>query len=79
MFNIRNTGMTDKPGFRYTCYVATTTKHLKTFRKSSLWTCSHSMMIFLLCCPDCVALNFLKRYLAGGHKRMHRRPQEHIL
>ena len=32
MSNIRNTGITDKRGFRYTCYVATSTQNLKDFR-----------------------------------------------
>ena len=39
----RNTRITDKPGFRYTCYVATATKNLTESHNSSLWTGWHIM------------------------------------
>ena len=37
--------MTDKWGFRHTCYVATSAQNLNDFHNSSLWTCSHLMAI----------------------------------
>ena len=36
MSRIRNTRITDKRGFRRTCYIATATQNLKDFRISSL-------------------------------------------
>ena len=45
MSKIRNIQITDKWGFRHTCYVATATQTLKDLRNSSLWTCSHRMAI----------------------------------
>ena len=41
MLKIKNTGITDERGFRYTCYVATAAQNLKDFRDCSLWTCSY--------------------------------------
>ena len=40
-----STGITDKWGFRHTCYVATAAQNLNDFRNSNLWTCSHIMVI----------------------------------
>ena len=45
MSKIRNTGITDKWGFRHTCYVATAAQYLKDFRNSILWTCSNLIAI----------------------------------
>ena len=68
MFKIRNTGITDKQGFQYTCYIATSTENLKEFRNASVWTCSHTLLwtyegakikLWLLndFWPDCVAVS----------------------
>ena len=43
MSKIKNTGITDKWGFRYTFYVATAA--LKDFCNYSLWRCLHLMPI----------------------------------
>ena len=45
MSKIRYAGITDKRGFRHTCYVATTAQNLKDDRNSGLWTCLHLMAI----------------------------------
>ena len=45
MSKIRNTGITDKWGFRHTCYVASAAQNLKDLHNSSLLTCSHLMAI----------------------------------
>ena len=45
MSKIRNTGRTDKCGFRHTCYVATADQNLKDFHNSSLWIFSHLRVI----------------------------------
>ena len=45
MSKIRNTGITDKWGFRHTCYVASAAQNLKDLHNCSLLTCSHLMAI----------------------------------
>ena len=44
MSKIRNTAITDKWGFRHTCYVATATQNLKDFHNFSLRTCLHLLV-----------------------------------
>ena len=48
MSKIGNTGITDKRGFRYTCYVAIATQNLKDsgrLTSSQLWTYFESKII----------------------------------
>ena len=65
MSKVGNTGISDKRGFRYTCYVAIATQNLKDFHNFNLWTCSHIMDMsrgqnknddFSRFWSDCVAL-----------------------
>ena len=45
MSKISYMGITDKWGFWHTCYVVPAAQNIKEFRHSSIWTCSHIIVI----------------------------------
>ena len=58
MSKIRNMGITDKWGFRHTCYIATAAQNLKDFKRLQFWSMDTSYGHIKK--PDCVTLNVMK-------------------